>query len=116
VEECQHAKIDALELDKMIGMSAPEQIKTAFSDYLELIDAFDGLVAQQAGMDAASLSTALGRTFTEEEKQSIVAAQHAGYRRTFLVSGMVNPTFTSVLARMDRDGAAAVARKATSLA
>ena len=116
MEECQHAKIDALELDKMIGQSAAEQIKKAFSDYLELIDAFDGLLTAQAGMDATSLSTALGRTFTEEEKQKIVAEQHAGYRRTFLVSGMVNPMFTSVLERMDRDGAAAIARKAQSLA
>jgi hypothetical protein len=67
-------------------------------------------------MDATSLGTALGRTFTEEEKQKIVAEQHAGYRRTFLVSGMVNPMFASVLERMDREGAAAIARKATSLA
>jgi hypothetical protein len=67
-------------------------------------------------MDEASLANALGRTFSEEEKKQIVAAQHAGYRRTFLVSGMVNPMFTSVLERMDREGAAAIARKATSLA
>jgi hypothetical protein len=67
-------------------------------------------------MDEGSLSKALGREFTEQEKQQIVAAQHAGYRRTFLVSGMVNPTFSSILLRMDREGAADVARKATSLA
>jgi len=115
LEECQHAKIDALELEKMIGMSRPGQIKQAFSDYLELIDAFDGLLAQQAGMDAASLAAALGREFSEDECKQIVAAQHTGYRQTFLVSGMINPTYSKVLERMDAEGAASIAQKALSL-
>lgn len=114
-EECQHARIDALELDKMIDMSGADQIKKAFADYLELIDAFDGLLAQQAGMDATSLAVALGREFSDDEKKRITFAQHSGYRQTFLVSGMVNPNFTKVLERMDRDGASAVAQKALSL-
>jgi hypothetical protein len=115
LEESQHARIDALELDKLMSQSNAEQIKKAFSDYLELIDAFDGLLANQATMDAESLGRVLERTFTEEEARQLVAAQHAGYRHTFLVSGMVNPLLTRVLGKMDPDGAVLVAKKAATL-
>lgn len=115
IEECQHAKIDALELEKMLAVSSVEQIQKAFADYLELIDAFDGLLSQQAAMDKDSLSGALGRTFDAGESEQILKAQHQGYRRTFLVSGMVNPSFAQVLKRMDGDGAASIAQKAASL-
>ena len=115
VEECQHAKIDALELEKMLSVSGPEQIKKAFADYLELIDAFDGLLGQQANMDCDSLSGALARSFDADQREQIVQAQHAGYRRTFLVSGMVNASFVKVMRGMDGDGAASVAQKAANL-
>ena len=115
IEECQHAKIDALELDKMLAVSGPEQVTKAFSDYLELIDAFDGLLGQQAAMDCDSLSGALGRTFDPSESEQIVKAQHQGYRRTFLVSGMANPSWVKVMKQMDANGAAAVAQKAAAL-
>ena len=115
LEESQHARIDALELDKLISMANAEQVKKSYADYLDLIDAFDGLLAKQAELDAESLGRVLERTFTAEETGKIVAAQHAGYRQTFLVSGMVNPLFTRVLAKMDPEGAASVAKKAASL-
>ena len=115
IEECQHAKIDMLELEKMMAMTSPDAVQKAFTDYLELIDAFDGLLSQQAAMDKNSLANALKREFTSEESERIVQAQHQGYRQTFLISGMVNPNFVKVLKHMDADGASLVAQKATSL-
>ena len=115
MEEAQHARIDVLELDKLASDAAPGQIEQAFSDYLELIDAFDDLLAQQAGMDRDSLAHALSRSFGEEESAAIVRAQHQAYRWTFLVSGMQNPTFTTVLRRFGTELAARVAEKASQL-
>jgi len=115
MEEAQHAKIDVLELNKLLTDAPRDQVQKAFADYLDLIDAFDGLLAQQATMDRDSLARALSRSFTDAEAAEITAAQHRAYRWTFLVSGMVNPMFVDVLESIDPDAAARIAAKASSL-
>lgn len=97
MEESQHAKIDALEFDRMLDGSTPEVRAKALADYLEIGGAFDGLLKAQAEMDARSLATALGRTFGEAETAKLVASQHASYRYTFLVSGMQHRMFTDIV-------------------
>jgi hypothetical protein len=64
MEESQHARIDALELDKLLEAATPAAIDTALDDYLGLIDAFDGLLKSQADMDARSLAGATARAST----------------------------------------------------
>lgn len=115
LEESQHAKIDALELDKLVSSAGPEQIKKAFSDYLDLVSAFDGLVESQAKMDIGSLETATGRKFSEAEAKEIVSAQHAAYRNTFLVLGMENRLFVDIVKKISPSDAAVIAQRASSL-
>jgi hypothetical protein len=93
VEESQHARIDALELDKMADASSEDVRSRAFADYLEIGGAFDGLLKLQAEMDVRTLARALGRTFNPDEVAQLTASQQAGYRYTFLVSGMRHKTF-----------------------
>ncbi len=116
LEEAQHAKIDALELAKLVEDATPELIQKAFDDYLDLLGDFDGLLASQARMDLTSLSGALGRAFSEAEGLEIVRQQHAAYRRTFLVLGMTNPMFVKIAGQMYSEGAARVADAARALA
>lgn len=116
LEESQHARIDALELDKLLQLATREQIERGVDDYIDLIEAFDGLLRAQAEMDVGSLASATKRCFDEEESAAIVASQHAGYRRTFLVAGMTNATFASHLETMWGEGAARVREKAERLA
>ena len=47
----------------------------------------------QVQLDIESLQTAVGRSFTDTEKQEIQAAQEKSYRWTFLGSGMSHPKF-----------------------
>jgi hypothetical protein len=115
MEESQHARIDALELDKLLASANAETIAKAFEDYLGLIDAFDGLLKAQADMDARAIATALGRTFDEAQIGQIVASQHRGYRHTFLVYGMTNPTFLENLAKISVDAAHSVSSRAAAL-
>jgi hypothetical protein len=115
LEESQHARIDALELDKLLDSASPEVIATAFDEYLGLIDAFDGLVKSQAQMDVRSLSRALGRTFDPDESARIAEAQHRGYRHTFLVYGMTNATFIENLVKISADAVARVSHRAKEL-
>jgi hypothetical protein len=115
LEESQHARIDALELDKLVSDASPAQIETGVQDYLDLIGAFDGLLLQQAEMDARSLATASGRSFDAAQTAAIVTAQHAGYRHTFLVYGMKNASFAEALKKISPDGFARVTERAASL-
>ncbi|UJR86054.1 diiron oxygenase [Sandaracinus amylolyticus] len=115
LEESQHARIDALELDKLLRLASPAQIEEAFADYLDLVAAIDGLLRTQAEMDARVLSRATERTFAAPERDAIVDSQHAGYRRTFLTFGMTNPMFARHLETIWPAGAARVRGRAVEL-
>jgi hypothetical protein len=115
LEESQHARIDALELDKLLATASAETIAKAFDDYLALIDAFDGLLHSQAEMDARAISNALGRTFDADQTRQIIASQHRGYRYAFLVFGMTNPTFLENLAKISTEAAHRVSHRAAEL-
>lgn len=116
MEEAQHARIDALELDKLVSDATPAQIETAFNEYLDLVGAFDGLVAAQAKMDLPSLETAAGKKFSTEQGADIVRVQHEAYRNTFLVLGMQNRMFGNIVKTISPDGARRIAERAASLA
>lgn len=115
VEESQHAKIDALELDKVASAATPDRIGLAFDEYLGILEAFDGLLLQQAEMDVASLASLTGNAYGPDAAAAIKRSQHAGYRKTFLWYGMTNPTFVDYLRKMSADGAARVAARAKEL-
>lgn len=115
LEEAQHARIDALELDKLVSAATPELITQGFDQYLELGGAIDGLLEAQSNMDVESLSKATGRTFSESERAAIQKAQHAAYRNTFLVSGMVNRQYANILQQISPEGAKRVAEVAAAL-
>lgn len=100
LEESQHARIDALELDKLASQASPEQIAQGFQDYLDLLGAFDGLLDAQAKMDLETFQESIGRTLSTEDADRLVAAQLAGYRRTFLVAGLKSPQFVRWTATM----------------
>lgn len=108
LEESQHAKIDALELGKLTSVATPERLAKGFDEYLGILQAFDGLLAQQADMDVKSLAAALGRDLGGDEQRAVVATQLAGYRRTFIWYGMTNPTFCEIISEISPEKAASV--------
>jgi hypothetical protein len=97
LEEAQHAKLDALELEKLRTFATPEQIAQAEQDYLEIIFAFAGLLGRQAALDVVSLETAVGKTFTSDVRQLIEKAQTQSYHRAFLWYGFTNAQFLEYL-------------------
>jgi hypothetical protein len=105
LEEAQHARIDALELDKLLDAATPEAITQGFDHYLELCQAVAGLLGVQTELDIDSLSRATGRKFSDDEKAAIRTAQHTAYRNTFLISGMTNQQFVGIINKISADGA-----------
>jgi hypothetical protein len=116
LEEAQHARIDALELDKLLDSATPERITEGFDHYLELCQAVGGLLGVQTDLDIDSLSRATGRKFSDKEKEALRTAQHTAYRTTFLMSGMNNPQFVGIVNKISADGARRTAELSASFA
>jgi hypothetical protein len=116
LEEAQHAKLDALELAKLVAEATPEGVRRGFDDYLSLVGVLDRLLAVQAGLDLSSLGGAIGRVLPEAQAEDALRAQHAAYRGTFLVLGMKNRLFVDIASRISPEGAARVAERARALA
>lgn len=115
-EESQHAKLDALTLRKLAKTSTPEQRKTAVKDYCDLIDALTGLLGQQAELDVKSLEKALGRTFSAEQRNTLLASQNRSYRQTFVNWGITNPFFVETVEAVFPEDVAQIKDKAKASA
>ncbi|MDP2341196.1 MAG: hypothetical protein Q8O67_09570 [Deltaproteobacteria bacterium] len=114
LEEAQHARVDALQLDKLARAATPAEIVTAFDDYLGILSAFDGLLAEQSQLDVKSLEAASGVTFSEADARMVTDSQQRAYRKTFLTYGMTNPQFLAYLGQISPAGQARV-KLATAL-
>lgn len=99
IEEAQHAKLDVLELEKMLEFGDEQVVDSAMKDYCDIVQAFDGLLAQQAEMDAGNLERAVGRTLNGQRDRTI-AAMHQAYRRAFLLMGLEHQQFLEMLDQM----------------
>lgn len=109
LDEAQHAKLDALELEKLAVMASKEQIEQAVEEYLQILGAFDGLLKQQAEMDIASLAIVAKRTFGQEEHEQMTTALISSYRKTFITYGMTNPGFVKIMGFMSKQGQSRIA-------
>ena len=108
IEEAQHTKVDTLIIDQLARSLRPDEIEAAIDDFIAITKMLDGAFAQQIAFDLECLSAALGRSFTDIDKQEIVARQVAAYRRTFLLSGMTHPAFDKALRELSSAGHARV--------
>lgn len=104
LEESQHAKIDALELQKLATGAAEAQIDGAIEDYLGILGAFGGLLKQQGLYDVKSLERATGKTFSDEERGAIAAAQARAYSRALINMGVENSAFQKYLGQFSEAG------------
>lgn len=98
MEESQHAKLDVLELLKLRREADEAQVETAINDYFDIAAALASLLADQAKRDVISLERSVKRTFSDEERAAIEAAQRRAYHRAFLYDGVTNTLFLEFLA------------------
>ncbi len=98
LEEAQHAKLDVLELEKLRESATPGQRALAVQEYIEILQAFAGLLGRQAALDVESLERASGRTFDPTLRSQIQHSQTRSYYRAFLWYGLTNSLFLEYLA------------------
>lgn len=114
MEECQHAKLDAMVFFELAAKATPDQIDRAFDDFLDIGGFIDGGLGQQTALDLASLEAAIGRTLSVAERQRFTEAQHQAMRWTFLGSALRNETFLDALQQVSPNGRARIEEVATA--
>jgi P-aminobenzoate N-oxygenase AurF len=100
LEEAQHTKLDTLMVEEMAAATAPEDIRKAVDEYLEIGAFIDGGMQQQTQLDLDSLERAMGRRLTAEERERFSEAQLKALRWTFLGSGITHPNFLATVGKL----------------
>lgn len=108
MEECQHAKLDAMVFFELAAKATPDEIDRAFDDFLDIGAFIDGGLGQQTALDLASLEAAIGRSLSEGDRARFTEVQHQAMRWTFLGSALKNETFLGALEQVSPKGRARI--------
>jgi hypothetical protein len=99
-EESQHAIIDELEwMREDVKLDKPAR-DAAVDDLIALVAGVDGVVQMQATEDAAYFCQHVDRTLLHAEIAEVQAAMLDAYRWQYIVSGVEEPRFRSLLTSM----------------
>ncbi len=85
LEESQHARIDLLELAKLAGAASQNARERAVHEYFQILDAFDGLLLEQAKLDVGSIAA-----LNHQTPAGLESAIHRAYQKVFLWYGVTN--------------------------
>jgi hypothetical protein len=113
-EESQHAILDELEWKRENAKMSSAAREQAVDDLIDLVAAVDGLLQVQAAADADYFSTCCEQRFPEEARTQIRNALLSAYRWQYIVSGVQDPRFATLLQKQVSD--AQMARISDALA
>jgi hypothetical protein len=83
----------ALGIQQALAGALPGRVPSALRDYRLLVFSCDDVLRRQAELDILTLEDARGQPVPSSTRPSIVAAQVAAHRKTFLTVGIVNAAF-----------------------
>lgn len=99
-EESQHAIMDELEWVREDARLSPAERDQAVNDLIALVAAIDGILDAQASSDTKYFLSNCTRSFTADEEKQIRDGIFTAYRWQYIVSGVHDPRFTSVLGKL----------------
>jgi hypothetical protein len=111
-EESQHAILDEMEWRRIDAQLSAAERDAAIDDLIALVGAVDGILQAQARADAEYFAGIVPRSLSAGERQVLEAETLAAYRWQYIVSGVQEPRFQTVLtdlvtpAQMQRIGTA----------
>ncbi len=117
VEEAQHARLDTLEIQALSAAATASEREQAVDVLIELLDMFDGLLAQQVALDVKTWEALSRRTLDPAQSARLTADQYAASRWTFIGSGLEHRVFRRIAGDVSPAGASkldAVAKKFAS--
>jgi hypothetical protein len=99
-EESQHAIIDELEWIAEDAKLDDAGRDAAVDDLIALVGAVDGILQAQSAADAQYFVESAGRPFEPADAQAVAAAVLDAYRWQYIVSGVTDGRFSTVLASL----------------
>jgi hypothetical protein len=106
-EESQHAILDEMEWQREDSRLTPGARDQAVTDLIDLVAAVDGILQLQAKADCEYFLALCKRPLGESQVAAIRATVLAAYRWQYIVSGVQEPRFGTLLAGMVNDAQAA---------
>lgn len=99
-EESQHAILDELEWRRVDAQLSSAERDAAVDDLIALVGIVDDILQPQARADVTYFAGLVSRPISPEELQVLEAETLAAYRWQYIVSGVQEPRFQSVLAEL----------------
>ena len=99
-EESQHAILDELEWAREDAKLSPAQRDAAVDDLIALAGAVDGMLQAQAAADTHYFAEICGRPITAIEVERVRTGMLAAYRWQYILSGVEEPRFAELIARL----------------
>lgn len=101
IEEVQHAKIDALELEDYVKDFTEEELLATFDEYFGILDAFIDLLKVQVQMDFDSfMRISNNMKLDQSQKDLFKRTQEFSYIYNFVIYGLENKIFRKYCNRM----------------
>jgi len=102
-EESQHAILDELEWRAEDARLGAAERDAAVDDFIALVRAVDGILKVQSAADAEYFRQVCGRPLSSRERQDVEAALLAAYRWQYILSGVKDTRFPTILAGLVTD-------------
>jgi hypothetical protein len=99
-EESQHAIMDELEWVREDNALNSDERDHAVGDLIDLVAAVDGILQVQSAADSDYFMKICGRSFSKGEEQRIRDGVLKAYRWQYIISGVQEPRFQTVLGSM----------------
>jgi hypothetical protein len=99
-EESQHAILDEMEWQRENAGLKEAERERAVGDLIDLVAAVDGILQVQAASDANYFMMNVQRDFDPAEAQALRAGLLRAYRWQYIVSGVRNERFITILGEM----------------
>jgi hypothetical protein len=96
-EESQHAILDELEWRREDERLTDDDRDHAVEDLIDLVVAVDGILQVQSEVDANYFCMIAGRIFDADEREHVREGLLRAYRWQYILSGVQEPRFSSVL-------------------
>ena len=106
VEEAQHVKSGAVEIERMACAMTAAEIEDAFDDIASMGALVDGAFADQAEKEVVTLEQVTGRRLAGPDRSSLREALHQSLGWIFAGVGMSHPRFAEVAREVSPAGAA----------
>lgn len=100
IEEAQHARIDALEIAKLVAAAPPALLDTGLDDYVDILVAFDAVLTRQVELDLETLDKLLATPLSTAQRAELQAQQVASYRKMFIIDGTNHPVLLSTVRQL----------------